>query len=492
MQRTGLFRLSAWGWRAVLHTAALLLIAACSSGDRPAAPMAPTAHIPTVSGKVISRRTGEPVSRAEVSIGTATVTTGSDGGYRLTDLTPGAAILRCRAEGFQNFEIGIRVADTFTQQQIVQLTPVVQSMSFDAGTLTIAVGSTNYLWLADEVGDPLLTPNVVTLTSDHENVASVERGYSEGRGFYALVVGITPGEATITAESGGITATATISVVAATPSSNRLAFVRGDAIFVSDFAGAEPVLLARLADLGQGAYEFALSQDGSMIAFVSASEREICIARLNGSDRRCTTSKALDYYANVSGLAWSPDGRELVFSGAMSLLSLSADKMTLKTLVATSQGSYAEGASWSPDGRKIAFAMDGAIWTVNRDGSDLHALARVSENVIRVEWSRTGRLALVLYGGACPWLCDTAIAIANADGSGFKVLATARQADEAFLDLDFSGGPAWSRDATLVAYDYQDCSAGWNPCHSDVFVARTDNGEKALLFRDAELIRWRP
>jgi Tol biopolymer transport system component len=502
MQRTGLFRLSAWGWCAILQTAALLLIAACSSDDGPTAAPAP---IPTVLGKVLSVRTGEPVAGAEVSIGTATATTGLDGSFRLTDLVAGAAILRCKAEGFQNLETDIVVADGLTTQQTLRLAPVVKSMSFDPGVLTITVGYTNQLSLADQDGGSLLTPNVMTLTSDHEKVASVQRGYDEEQGFYAVVVGITPGEATITAESGGVTATATISVVAATPSSNKLAFLRGDAIFVSDFAGAEPVLLVRLADLGEGAHDFALSRDGSMIAFVSASGREICIARSNGSDRRCTTSEVFDSYGNFSALAWSPDGRDLVYSGEpshwmgdrlgfaydpqMSLFSLAADKMTTKKLVATPEGSHATGATWATDGTKIAFAMDGAIWTVNRDGSDLRMSARVSDNISGVEWSRNGRLAFAIWGwrGVCPWFCDTAIAIADADGTGFKVLATARAADDAYV-----GGPAWSSDATLVAYDYQDCSAGWDPCHSDIFVARTDNGGKALLIRDAELIRWRP
>ena len=429
MQRTERSRQSAWGWRAIACTAAVLVIAACSDKS--------------------------PTESASSS-------------------------------------------------------PGMESMSFDPGVLTITVGSTDYLRLADQDGSPLLQPNAVTLTSDRENVVSVRRGYDGERGFYAVIVGIIPGAATITARSGDVTATATITVVADAPSSNQLAFVREDAIFVSDFTGAEPIRLVRLADLGEGAHDFALSRDGSRIAFVSASGREICIARLDGSDRRCTTSELSDSYGNLSGPVWSPDGRALLFSGEpshwggeqlgyvyeprMFLFSLATDKMTTKPLVARFEGSYATGASWAPDGSRIAFAMDGAVWTVNRDGSNLHVSARLSDNVSRVVWSRNGRLALVIWGwdGVCPWLCDTAIGIANTDGTGFRVLATARAAKNAFLDSGFSGGPAWSSNATLVAYDYQDCSTGWDPCSSNVFVARTDNGEKSLLFKDAELIRWRP
>lgn len=513
VQRTRLFDLSACGWRAVLSTTALL-IAACSSGDSPAVP---TARILTVSGRVVSGRSGAPIAGASVSIGTATATTGSNGVFQFSDVPAGAATLRCTADGFENYETSIVVYAGFSRDQILQLTPVVKSMSFDPATLMLPVGSTDELSLADQDGYPLLKPNDVTLRSDNEHVASVERRYRRGSepGVYATVVGLTPGQATITAEIGGITATATISVVAPTPSRMQVAFVRADTIFVQDSAGAEPVPLVRVADLGTGAHDFALSRDRSMIAFVSGSTREICIARSNGSDRRCSASDARDFYGNLSGLAWTPDGRELVFSGEPGhslgegsppayeprafLFSLAADNMTMTTLVATSpQGSYAMGASWAPDGSKIAFTMLGrAIWTVNRDGSDLHELMAISQGsytIIRVRWSPDGqKLALVLSDeDACPWLCDTAVGTVNADGSGFKVLTAAHAANEAFLDSGFSGGPEWSADGTLLAYDYQTCSAGWNPCRSDVFVARADNGDKSLFIKDAELIRWRP
>jgi len=512
MQRTERSRRSAWGWRAISCTAAVLLIAACSDHaptgpTPPTSPPPPTAAPLTVTGKVISSRTGQPVVGAMVSIGTVTDTTGLDGGFQLTDLTAGAATLRCPAEGFQNIETSIVVADTLTAQQILRLTPVVRSMSIVPRALTIAKGSTNILWLSDQDGVGLLTPNVVTLESDHENVASVESRYNEEWGFYAIIVGTALGEATITAESGGITATANIRVVEPAPSTNQLAFVRGGAIYVSDFAGAEPVLLVRIADLGEGAHDFALSRDGSMIAFVSAAGREICIARSNGSDRRCTGSEVFDSYVSLSSLAWSPDGHELVFSGQpsyrqggesgsdyeprMSLLSLAVDDMTTRTIMLAPVNDYAVGASWTPDGSRIAFAMDGAIWTMNRGGSDVHVLARVSDPVVRVEWSRNGQLGLGLYGGVCDWYCDSAIAIANADGTGFRVLATARQADYVFLASGFAG-PLWSLDATLIAYDYLDCSEDGYTCPSDVIVARTDNGEEVMLFKDAQLINWRP
>ncbi len=73
---------------------------------------------PTVTGTVTSAATDNPVAGAEVSIGGATTTTGVDGRFELTDLTPGAATLLCTATGFEDFETSITVTDGSVDQEI--------------------------------------------------------------------------------------------------------------------------------------------------------------------------------------------------------------------------------------------------------------------------------------------------------------------------------------------------------------------------------------
>lgn len=89
-------------WRSFLILSAALVVSAC--GDDVTAP------VPSVSGTVLVSATGTPVAGAQVSIGTTTVTTGADGRFTLTDLTPGTATLRAIATGFEAFETAITVA----------------------------------------------------------------------------------------------------------------------------------------------------------------------------------------------------------------------------------------------------------------------------------------------------------------------------------------------------------------------------------------------
>ena len=59
-----------------------------------------------VKGRVINSATGNPVAGAEVRIGTAVVTTGPSGHFKL-DAPEGESTLRCTAAGFVDFEIAI-------------------------------------------------------------------------------------------------------------------------------------------------------------------------------------------------------------------------------------------------------------------------------------------------------------------------------------------------------------------------------------------------
>lgn len=71
--------------------------------------VAPITTPPTVQGVVTASTTGEPIAGAVVSIGAASVTTGLDGRFELTNLAAGQATLRCIAAGFEDSETDITV-----------------------------------------------------------------------------------------------------------------------------------------------------------------------------------------------------------------------------------------------------------------------------------------------------------------------------------------------------------------------------------------------
>jgi len=158
--------------------------------------------------------------------------------------------------------------------------------------------------------------------------------------------------------------------------------------------------------------------------------------------------------------------------------------------------------AWSPDGRKIALVLAhvgthgrGALGTVSADGSGLKILAMSlgSYSAEAVTWSPDSRmLALVLSDeNACPWYCDTAIAVVSADATNLKLLDRARTLEDVYI----WGTPVWSPDGTSVAYTItkgDECFLYEQvPCGTEVAAARVDDGAKILLVPNGGFPSWR-
>jgi hypothetical protein len=80
------------------------------AGPTGPAPPDPTEPAPPVrTGTVIDHFYGTPIAGAVVRLGGATVTTGHDGRFELSDLTLGTATLRCTAPGYVDFEADVTV-----------------------------------------------------------------------------------------------------------------------------------------------------------------------------------------------------------------------------------------------------------------------------------------------------------------------------------------------------------------------------------------------
>ena len=199
-----------------------------------------------------------------------------------------------------------------------------------------------------------------------------------------------------------------------------------------------------------GADSFALSPDGSRIAFVrgyanakgatvvaildlaSGTVTELAATRATNGSEQCWHSTSCEGMNELP--RWSPDGRQLAF--ARQVISPEAPGMWTSAAVyvigvdgtglrrVTSPGMYAFDASWSPDGTTLAFTntemvvnksrttvtdMLTDVWTVRVDGSDL--VRRTGDgHSYGPHWTRDGR-RLTFTRDEAPW-------VMNADGAG--------------------------------------------------------------------------
>jgi|HubBroStandDraft_2_1064218.scaffolds.fasta_scaffold102150_2 Tol biopolymer transport system component len=104
--------------------------------------------------------------------------------------------------------------------------------------------------------------------------------------------------------------------------------------------------------------------------------------------------------AFIQDVAWSPDGRQLLFSkgdvrGPMHLFLIHSDGSALRQI--TTGASINVFGAWSPDGTRIAFRSnrDGAseLYLMQPDGTDIHRLTFGGAPNTFPSWSPTGSIA---------------------------------------------------------------------------------------------------
>lgn len=254
------------------------------------------------------------------------------------------------------------------------------------------------------------------------------------------------------------------------------------AIYVVDQKGGAPVRIAATSDPRFGEPPVP-SPDGRKLILASGIDR-LVVMNTDGSGRRRLAAGVLP------SVAWSPDGKRIVFlwlrsnlwgsSGGLS--TIGADGEARRPLTRDHPGD-AEPA-WSPDGKRIAFVRSGRrVMLVDPDGSNLRLLRRLRGDVEQLHWSRDGRSLTFLHHPR------PATAFAQSDLLAVSVPAGRLLRRVPRVDVGFEH-IAWSPDGRELAHtDYEDL--GSRRVVARIVVMRADGSGRRSIAAGRDPV-WSP
>jgi Tol biopolymer transport system component len=183
------------------------------------------------------------------------------------------------------------------------------------------------------------------------------------------------------------------------------------------------VVLVVLGLVGSASASASLGHNGRIFfeAWGNGNGATIFSTNLNGELR----STGLTELGNEDGLAVSPDGKYLAYTGLSPFPGSSPDGIHIRAIDGSSDVQISNNTpqslcivfliclpdvqpTWSPDASKLAFfrysdAVGGELWIVNRDGSDEHII-NVDSGINEPDWSPDGSLiAFDARGGIRYW-----------------------------------------------------------------------------------------
>ena len=193
------------------------------------------------------------------------------------------------------------------------------------------------------------------------------------------------------------------------PSGDRLAFLRGDGLWVRDLRTGEDRRLADVAIFSPFTQAHVTtpswSPDGREIAFVGRGLR-ISVARVDGSGVRTLTS-GLDRQASP---AWSPAGGRIAFAsdtaGNWDIWSIAPDGTRTQRL--TDRPVDETLPVWSPDGNQIAFVREtgtafaeALLWVMGGEGGFERPVGDDAHAFSQPAWSPDGNRIVFASGREC-------------------------------------------------------------------------------------------
>lgn len=214
------------------------------------------------------------------------------------------------------------------------------------------------------------------------------------------------------------------------------------------------------------AWGSAWSPDGRQIVFtqgevidVDSPESALFLMNADGSDSRQLTDMPGQEYVP----AWSPDGRRIAFVSNVEqqqeIYAIDADGSNLQQLTDTTAFVY--GPAWSPDGAHILYTTNAGggdqLYLMNADGRNPTQLTSEGIHNWGAVWSPDG--SLIAFNANRD--DDLDIHVISADGSGERRLTGAPSDDYA---------PTWSPDGRQIAF------VSWRDDTADIYVMNADGG----------------
>jgi TolB protein len=235
--------------------------------------------------------------------------------------------------------------------------------------------------------------------------------------------------------------------------------------------GTKPLTgCVRAASKGRAPRQEAMNEHpNGRIAFAAegdyAEENEatdIYVMNADGTGRARLTNSDLLMELDPS---WSPDGRKMAFTrGKAALFRQSEDAESFGTYVMSNDGTALTkladdtgvSIAWSPDGKKIVFSTGRNIYVMNADGTGRSSLDPYTDEPPSVD-SNTDEPSSVDWSPDCKKIAfSTAegINVINADGSNLKRLRPIELTPGVYSG--FYDDPAWSPDGKQIAYVHGD------------------------------------